>query len=179
MSSTDIRLFFNEDIGPKKKLSADAFLQGKYCSCPSLVPTVKISEAITNCIDLGRPTRGDTNNNSKFTRARFRNTGGYMFNRKQNDTSALSRIVDNEHELMEDNASSQSSSSSEIFFPIWNRSFSVPEFLPDHTGKKHFEDIDATCKSHSSASWPELSKVKNFIEPHLEGTSSDEDELDI
>lgn len=32
----------------------DPFVQGKYCSCPSLVPSQHLSSALESCIDLGR-----------------------------------------------------------------------------------------------------------------------------
>ncbi|XP_032242238.2 restin homolog isoform X1 [Nematostella vectensis] len=38
----------------EKQTTIDAFSQGKYCSCPALVPTQHVSGAIEACIDLGR-----------------------------------------------------------------------------------------------------------------------------
>lgn len=173
MSYTDVSLSFNEDISPKKRPS-DAFLQGKYCSCPSLVPTVKISDAITNCIDLGRPKRGDKNNNTSF-RARAQNTDGCMYIKKQN---VLSKIDDNEHEILELDASSLSSSSMEDVCTLWNRSFSVPDWLPDcHAYNKIFKGFDSFRKNNYSKSWPEVTKVKKYIGTELEDMSSDEEEL--
>ena len=180
MSSTDIRLSFGEDIGPKKKYS-DAFLQGKYCSCPSLVPSVKISEAITNCIDLGRPYKRDANNNLAFVQTRVRQV--YRVNRKQAEPRVLGKIddYDNEYESMEDLTSSQSSGSSESLFVLSNRSHSVPRLFPyytGHAGDKLFDGLDVRCGNKHSASWPELPKVTKFEILELEDMISDEENFD-
>ena len=60
---------YNDEVSLGHSKVIDAFLEGQYSSCPSLVPSsaAHISEAIATCLDLGRADRELHKNESKPT----------------------------------------------------------------------------------------------------------------
>jgi hypothetical protein len=127
----------------------DAFVQGKYCSCPSLVPSQHLSSALEACLDLGRQEL-----ESHLEKSSPTDEENYLDVFKLDESGSQTML--NEDNTMCDNLKEK--------LPQRGRSVSLPLVLVHarHISQTEslfwsLDKIDTVIKVERAESWPTLS----------------------
>lgn len=156
------------------KLS-DAFLQGKYSSCPSLLSSDSdmISESQTKCIDLGSYKNvPDEAVNPQATKQCFEEKSGHKENTHLSSSNCGSESK------VEDVTLAQSNIPTLYLWQPPGKSLSLPKLNVESSENIYLESVSAFHDSKIS-SWPDLFKVKKIPQITYRSTDDEDDDFSV